>query len=75
MNNTNINLTTNEPDWIAISGWALFVISELMPFLKKKENFNGFIHTVICLLNGSKCLAEKALLDIENPEIGGNIHK
>ena len=60
MNSTSINLITTEPDWIAI---------------KKKENFNGFIHTVICLLNGSKCLAEKALLNIEDPEIGGNIHK
>ena len=75
MNNTNINLTTTGENWLAISGWGLFVISELLPFLKKKENFNGFIHTLICLLNGSKCLAEKALLDIENPEIGGNIHK
>ena len=48
-------------DYIAISGWALFVISEVMPFLRKKESFNGLIHTATCMLKGSKCFIDKAL--------------
>jgi len=65
--NTTLTHTTTEiiPDYLAITGWALFLLSEAMPFLKKKETFNGLLHTIICLANGSKCMAEKALLNIE----------
>ena len=48
-------------DYVAITGWGLFLISEIMPFLKKKESFNGLLHTAICMLKGSKCFIDKAL--------------
>jgi hypothetical protein len=32
-----------------------------MPFLKKKESFNGLLHTATCMLRGSKCFIDKAL--------------
>jgi len=53
-------------DYIAVSGWALFVISEVMPFLRKKESFNGLIHTATCMLRGSKCFVDKALQVVES---------
>ena len=56
----------------ALIGWGLFLISEAMPFLKKQESFNGVIHTLICLLKGSKCLAEQAILTLE-PDIENGV--
>mgnify|MGYP003633504429 FL=1 len=61
MSNSTLITSGNEMDYIAISGWALFLISEVMPFLKKKESFNGLIHTATCMLRGSKCFIDKAL--------------
>ena len=60
-NSTGFVEVNGEINYIAICGWALFFVSEIMPFLKKKESFNGMIHTLVCLLKGSKCFAEKAL--------------
>jgi len=39
---------------------GLFVLSEVMPFIKKTKGA-GVIHSLICLLNGSKCVIDKAL--------------
>jgi hypothetical protein len=39
---------------------GLFVLSEVMPFIKKTKGA-GVIHSIICLLNGSKCMIDKAL--------------
>ena len=39
---------------------GLFVLSEVMPFIKKTKGA-GVIHSLICLLNGSKCMIDKAL--------------
>lgn len=39
---------------------GLFVLSEVMPFIKKTKG-SGVIHSFICLLNGSKCMIDKAL--------------
>ena len=64
MNSTQI-LEGNGMDYVALTGWALFVISEVMPFLRKKESFNGLIHTGICLLRGSKCFIDGALEVVE----------
>lgn len=61
MSNSTLITSGNGMDYIAISGWALFLISEVMPFLKKKESFNGLLHTATCMLRGSKCFIDKAL--------------
>ena len=65
---SNDILIMNEISYVAITGWALFLISEVMPFLKKKENFNGVLHTAICILRGSKCFVDKAL-EVANSNI------
>lgn len=39
---------------------GLFILSEVMPFIKKTKG-SGVLHSIICLLNGSKCMIEKAL--------------
>ena len=39
---------------------GLFVLSEVMPFIKKTKGA-GLIHSLICLLSGSKCMIDKAL--------------
>ena len=66
MNNITSVIEGNEMDYIAMTGWGLFVISEVMPFLKKKERFNGLIHTLTCMLRGSKCFIDNALVIAES---------
>jgi hypothetical protein len=47
-------------DYTAYVGFGLFALSELMPFVKKTKG-NGFIHSLICILTGSKCVIDKTL--------------
>lgn len=68
--NTTIS-QTNESFNYEISTFLLigmFVISEFLPFIKKTKA-SGWVHSVVCLMKGSECLAknirEKAE-DIEN---------
>jgi len=67
---------TGEPDYLALSGFGLFMVSEILPFIKKGKENNGLIHTLICILKGSRCMADKLLSVIENdienpPKVGG----
>ena len=39
---------------------GLFICSEVLPFVKKTKG-EGLIHSLICLLRGSKCVVEKVL--------------
>ena len=59
------------PDYLALGGYGLFVISELLPFIRKDKQNNGIIHTLVCILKGSRCMADKLLgvleTNIENP--------
>ena len=43
---------------------GLLVISEILPFIKKTKG-SGFIHSLICLLRGSECLAKKIADEVE----------
>ena len=43
---------------IAIGLGVLLLISEVMPMLKKYKS-NGLVHSVVCLLKGSSCMADK----------------
>jgi hypothetical protein len=36
---------------------TMFIISEVLPLLKGKQN--GLLHTILCLIRGSKCVLEK----------------
>ena len=59
------------PDYLALGGYGLFIISELLPFIRKDKQNNGLIHTLVCILKGSRCMADKLLgvleKNIENP--------
>tara|TARA_R110000803_G_scaffold151312_1_gene216461 strand:+ start:10 stop:273 length:264 start_codon:yes stop_codon:yes gene_type:complete len=73
MNSTLFNNTITASDkdimnYAAMAGWGMFIISELMPFLKKKEKFNGLLHTATCILRGSKCMVDNALTVAESAE-------
>jgi len=58
------------PDYVALGGYGLFVISELLPFIRKDKQNNGIIHTLVCILKGSRCMADKLLGVLEpNAEI------
>jgi len=37
---------------------TLFFASEILPLLKNKSN--GLLHAILCLIQGSKCLLDKA---------------
>ena len=52
-------------NYTAMGGYGLFLISELLPFLRKGKENNGLIHTLICLLKGSKCMVDNALSVVE----------
>lgn len=42
---------------------GLLVISETLRFIKTRGS--GFIHSIICLLRGSECLAKKIADEVE----------
>lgn len=46
---------------------VLFVISEVLPFMKKHKG-NGLTDTVLCILRGSECTAKKLADTIEKCE-------
>lgn len=71
-NNTQINPFVNENgeiNYTSLVGYCLFAVSELMPFIKKKKEHNGLIHTLVCLLKGSKCMVDNALRIVEKDEV------
>ena len=59
-NNGDVNYT-------AIGGYGLFIISEILPFVRGKKDNNGFLHILICLLKNSKCMIDKSLGVLEQP--------
>ena len=51
------------PDYVALGGYGLFAVSEILPFIRKNKENNGLLHTLICLLKGSKsCCFSAALI-------------
>jgi hypothetical protein len=43
---------------------GLLVISEVLPFIGR-TNGSGFLHSIVCLLRGSQCLAKKKADEVE----------
>tara|TARA_R110001599_G_scaffold204203_3_gene401443 strand:- start:411 stop:638 length:228 start_codon:yes stop_codon:yes gene_type:complete len=54
-----------EWEYTACIALGLFVLSEVMPFIKKTKGA-GVIHSLICLLRGSKCMVDNVLEVAEN---------
>ena len=69
MNSTNTELlsSSNPYEYSTIILGVLFVVSEVMPFLKKHKG-NGLTDTIICLLRGSSCLADKIANTLEQKD-------
>jgi len=70
MNATNIidlqtGLSTSEYGNIGLG--AMLLLSEIMPLIKKNKG-NGFIHMLICFLNGSSCMIDKLKKTLEQEE-------
>jgi hypothetical protein len=60
MNTTSHSVQSFNYEATTYVALGLFVLSEVMPFIKKTRGA-GIIHSLICLLNGSKCIINKAL--------------
>lgn len=59
--NTTSSSSSNGENYYEYSTFilgTLFVVSELLPFIKKTKG-NSIVHSIICLLRGSSCVAEK----------------
>jgi hypothetical protein len=56
-----------EMNYTAMGGYGLFIISEILPFVRGKKDNNGFLHILICLLKNSKCMIDKTLGVLEPP--------
>jgi hypothetical protein len=71
MNSTNIISTSKDVsigwEYSTIILGVLFFTSEVMPFLKKTKG-NGLAETLVCLLRGSSCMAEKIADTIEQQQ-------
>lgn len=64
MNSTSTSEMTDPYQYSTIILGILFITSEVLPFLKKNKG-NGITDTLICLLRGSSCMAEKLANTIE----------
>ena len=68
MNSTQI-ISDIPLDIATITGWSMFLISEILPFIRKKKQNNGILHTFICLLKGSKCMIDNVLKAVDIPDM------
>jgi hypothetical protein len=59
INNPSFNYETST--YVIIS---LLVISEVLPFIRKTKG-SGFLHSIVCLLRGSRCVAKKIADEVE----------
>jgi len=79
MNSTSIisSIDSLPFDPVTISGWAMFLVSEIMPFIRqsKKGENNGVLHTCLCLLKGSKCMIDSAITAVEKSPTSNDIPK
>ena len=46
---------------------VLFIVSEVLPFIKKNKG-NGVCDSIVCILKGSSCVALKIVENIESKE-------
>ena len=68
MNHTIDSFINNDGfSYVTLSGWLLFAVSEILPFIKRNDKGNGMIHSAVCLLRGSKCMIDGALDAIDKP--------
>lgn len=65
MNSTLSTIDALPFDPVTLSGWAMFLVSEIMPFIRKNKENNGFLHTALCILKGSKCMIDSAINAVE----------
>ena len=64
--------TDGSVNYTAIGGYGLFIVSEVLPFIRGKKDNNGLLHILICLLKNSKCMIDKTLGVLEKPPVKEN---
>lgn len=70
MNNTITEMASeNGYEYSTIVLGVLLFTSEILPFLKAKDKHNGIFETLICILRGSSCLAEKIADTLETGSV------
>ena len=72
MSNSTITYMSNNDNpyqYSTIVLGILFFTSEVLPFLKSKDKHNGIIDTLICLLRGSACVAQKVADTLDTGEV------
>ncbi len=62
---THTDLTGSQ--YLNIALGSLLIISEVLPYLKKHKG-NGIVDTIVCLLKGSSCFAQKLAETIEGQQ-------
>ena len=60
-------MADNPYEYSTIILGVLFICSEVLPFIKKNKG-NGLMETIICMLRGSSCLADKIANTLEQKE-------
>jgi hypothetical protein len=61
--------TTFSNDYLTVALGVAFILSEVLPFIKKNKG-NGLLDSIVCLLRGSECLTKKLADTLENVENG-----
>lgn len=69
MNSTLTNQTTFSNDYLTTALIVLVAVSEILPFVKKNDKFNGICHTLICILRGSSCVATTVADTLETGQV------
>jgi hypothetical protein len=67
MNSTSVSTTNSPYEYSTIILAVLFFTSEVLPYIKKNKG-NGIMETLVCLLRGSSCMAEKLADTLEKRE-------
>jgi len=64
MNSTITTNNENPYEYTTLILGVLFILSEVLPFVKKHKG-NGLCDSIVCMLRGSSCLADKVADVIE----------
>ena len=64
MNSTSTTNTSFNYDTSTYVIAGLFLVSEALPFIKKLKG-SGFLHSLLCILRGSQCVAKELADKVE----------
>ena len=65
---TEISSINHTYEYTTIILGVLFFTSEVLPYIKKNKG-NGIMETLVCLLRGSSCMADKLADTLEKKDL------